>query len=66
MQAGTNCVADANRARSAAQNFCDAPDFSNTHILLLKKTILDLQIFSQIGKTMNKVKQIDNESYNEF
>ena len=32
MQAWTNCSPDTDRMHSGAQNLCDAPDFSGSHI----------------------------------
>ena len=53
---GTNCARDIDRAPSGAQNFRCVPDFLvRTFCLVKKKTTLDLQVFSRIGKTMKKL-----------
>ena len=53
-------VLNAGLEKFHGKNFWDAPDFSGAHILPYKKeeTTLDLQVFSQIGKTMKKLKWI--------
>ena len=62
LQAWTNCAPDAYQARSGLQNLWDALDFLGAQFLLCKKQkkLLDLQVFSQIGKTMKKLQWISN------
>ena len=51
-----NCAPDADRARLVAQYLRDVPDFSSSRIWPCKnKKLIDLQVFSQIGKTMKKL-----------
>ena len=51
-----NCEPDADRARWGAQNLRDVLDFSSSRIWPCKnKKLIDLQVFSRIGKTMKKL-----------
>ena len=65
LQAWTNCAPDTERARSGAQNLWDVPDFSGTHMLpCKKKKTLDLQVFRQIDKSIEKLQWIPSTIMN--
>ena len=56
-QVWTSCAPDVDRACSGAQKLWDDPDNSGAQTLPCKKEkkSLDLQIYSQIGKTMKNL-----------
>ena len=61
-QAWTNCVPNANRVHSGAQNLWDAPDFSGAHILPCQKEKTTLPTGFQSNRWTNE-KVTENSKY---